>query len=602
MKLYNLVIVLCFTSLMAKRCTVERVDRDKVGKVSLYSEDDIKKFRNLQATTWQPIRMYIDYTHLDGQKSSNAITVDLYNNIKSIMESTVTSYETLLLVNRATSKLSIPGCNGLNISPDIKGNGIEADTIIVPYVNIDAGANIEASASFCFTDSTTGRPIAGGVGFGNSLDFSKTNSKYYYSLLTLHEMNHILSFHTDLFPDYIDSSTGEKYKNGVTTKMNINGVDRTLVTTPKVVAAARKHFGCSTLAGVELENQGGDGTEGSHWEERVMLGDYMIGESYDEVVISEITLALMEDSGWYKANYFTGGLFRYGKNEGCGFVQSKCVNNGVTIFPNEFSTIQGQAMCFAGHTGKGQSSLRTITSNVDPAYLYFSDKKVGQELADFCPVVGSLSTKGIWYGNHCNVGQTSYPAGLFETIGPNSYCFISSLTTKNDTYSLSSYKNTSRAICHAITCDPATKTYTITLEKSQAKCPKEGSVITVPGFDGSIICQHYNRICTKSIPCSDTLDCISKQSSPLDNALDYTPTNVGQTITGASTSGPSGSVDISSIGDTLGNLLGSSASASINLGAKSDGTCNSFFGLGCASSHVSIRVTGILTMLLFLLI
>ena len=35
------------------------------------------------------------------------------------------------------------------------------------------------------------------------------------------------------------------------------------------------------------------------------------------MAISEITLALLEDSGWYKANYYTGGLMRFGKNKGC---------------------------------------------------------------------------------------------------------------------------------------------------------------------------------------------------------------------------------------------------------------------------------------------
>ena len=43
-----------------------------------------------------------------------------------------------------------------------------------------------------------------------------------------------------------------------------------------------------------------------------------------EQVISEFTLALLEDSGWYKANYYTGGLMRYGKNQGCYFIQNDC--------------------------------------------------------------------------------------------------------------------------------------------------------------------------------------------------------------------------------------------------------------------------------------
>ena len=32
----------------------------------------------------------------------------------------------------------------------------------------------------------------------------------------------------------------------------------------------RKHFGCSSLQGVEVENQGGSGTALSYWEKRIL--------------------------------------------------------------------------------------------------------------------------------------------------------------------------------------------------------------------------------------------------------------------------------------------------------------------------------------------
>ena len=65
----------------------------------------------------------------------------------------------------------------------------------------------------------------------------------------------------------------------------------------------------------------------------------MNGEIYTpEQVISEFTLALLEDTGYYKANYYTGGLMRYGKNKGCKFVNEKCIVNRRTdkSFENEF--------------------------------------------------------------------------------------------------------------------------------------------------------------------------------------------------------------------------------------------------------------------------
>ncbi len=34
--------------------------------------------------------------------------------------------------------------------------------------------------------------------------------------------------------------------------------------------AAKEHYSCPTLQGVELENQGGGGTIGAHWELRVL--------------------------------------------------------------------------------------------------------------------------------------------------------------------------------------------------------------------------------------------------------------------------------------------------------------------------------------------
>ena len=54
-----------------------------------------------------------------------------------------------------------------------------------------------------------------------------------------------------------------------------------------------------------------------------MLSDYIIYTDYLDLVISDITLALFEDSGFYKVNYYSGGLFKFGKNKGCSFFHNK---------------------------------------------------------------------------------------------------------------------------------------------------------------------------------------------------------------------------------------------------------------------------------------
>ena len=68
----------------------------------------------------------------------------------------------------------------------------------------------------------------------------------------------------------------------------------------KIVRVLRNN----TVENIELEDYLlSECEEYYHWEARILFGDYMTGliNSQDQV-ISEFTLALLEDSGWYKAN------------------------------------------------------------------------------------------------------------------------------------------------------------------------------------------------------------------------------------------------------------------------------------------------------------
>ena len=42
-----------------------------------------------------------------------------------------------------------------------------------------------------------------------------------------------------------------------------------VVVTPKVREEVRKHYGCASLSGAELEDQGEEGTALTHWEKRL---------------------------------------------------------------------------------------------------------------------------------------------------------------------------------------------------------------------------------------------------------------------------------------------------------------------------------------------
>lgn len=101
------------------------------------------------------------------------------------------------------------------------------------------------------------------------------------------------------------------------------GQRQTLLKTPKVVEWGRKHFGCDTLAGVELEDDGGKFTAGSHWEKRHVMNEFMAGAPSGFANAKSIfTLALLEDSGWYRANYSHADPLRWGYMYGCSFLNS----------------------------------------------------------------------------------------------------------------------------------------------------------------------------------------------------------------------------------------------------------------------------------------
>ena len=157
------------------------------------------------------------------------------------------------------------------------------------------GDNTLASAGAAYLDKKSGRPLIGLVNINKDTDYTKEKSKEYFESIIIHEFTHILGFSLKFFIQYFNNLFLRKDKYGIF---------RAYINSTKVVNVARKYFNCNEIDGVELEEIGGEGTAGSHWEARILLGEYMNGVIYtEEQVISEFTLALLEDSGYYKANY-----------------------------------------------------------------------------------------------------------------------------------------------------------------------------------------------------------------------------------------------------------------------------------------------------------
>ena len=101
------------------------------------------------------------------------------------------------------------------------------------------------------------------------------------------------------------------------------------IVSPAVQEIAREHYGCSDLAGAELEDSISIANGASHWEKRVLMTDIMTSfpdqnPTGDPSVVSAFTLALLQDSGWYEVDFDKKGTFTWGLGLGCPFAEDKC--------------------------------------------------------------------------------------------------------------------------------------------------------------------------------------------------------------------------------------------------------------------------------------
>ena len=440
--------------------------------------------RNL-GNQYTNIKIGIDYTDF---KKPNNMTTQTFKKLKMLIEDTKEEFQKILKiqhldVNLAKSTL-MQECELTSVSNNYNKFLYDYDYMIFPTLDYKLDDYVIAAAKMCLVVNTNNRPCAGNLYLNAKyISFNSQNFELYYKHVLFHELTHALIFH----PIILDNLRMLKVKNKYTL----------LVNSPKVLQKARAHFGCLNLEGLPLENQGGEGTFGFHWEERYMLGDYMISRDFMDNVISDITLALFEDSGFYQVNYYTGGLFKFGKNKGCNFFDKDCIENGKILF-DEFCSTFNETACTQSKTSKGICNLFDYSIYGDgyvPDYFsYFDNPNYGgYYTTDFCPVYDESfyeNLTNLYYTTSCSVGSSTLPSEYGEKIGSNSFCFMSSLLPSSSNYVIES-----KPICYEIECDKNNKKINVHIGNSVVNCPTNGGIINSSGFKGEIKCPKYEDLC-----------------------------------------------------------------------------------------------------------
>lgn len=87
--------------------------------------------------------------------------------------------------------------------------------------------------------------------------------------------------------------------------------------TPNLLKFARNFYNCPTIEYIPLENEGGGGSMGSHFERAALFNEIMTASDIKDAVFSGFTFNLLKDSGWYGIDERHFENFFAGQNMGC---------------------------------------------------------------------------------------------------------------------------------------------------------------------------------------------------------------------------------------------------------------------------------------------
>lgn len=122
-------------------------------------------------------------------------------------------------------------------------------------------------ATYCNYDKGSYRPNAGNIVINiANFNFNPPNAAIMEAQVatSMHEMTHIFGFSAGQFKHFQDEDLNT---------MDINDVvsaDQMGIIAPKTLKAYKEHFDCPTATQVPLENEGAQGSVGSHWERSIM--------------------------------------------------------------------------------------------------------------------------------------------------------------------------------------------------------------------------------------------------------------------------------------------------------------------------------------------
>jgi len=301
------------------------------------------------------------------------------------------------------------------------------------------------------------------------------------------------------------------------------------IVTPTVRNVIANQFNChpeGDIIGARLDPNEYYNCIGSHLSSRYYGTETMVSRNMPWTqAISAVSLALFEDTGWYKANYTASpGVYNpspFGYGAGCQFLTEECIVNGGEIptygqgtFCNEMTTTTS-IKCDVTHRRGAKCDL--VDYNTNPAnqiYPYIPNTRIpdrpstAEEQHFTNTALGSFIR---FDGNYC----PTYAAPTSFTLdqkgrksGPQYMECSSSDSTQNGAYSFETFGSTNsmcfntigeidRPLCLSMECIEVEETVTVAVSVGEDViiCESDGQILDLPGQDIQIECPRVEVLC-----------------------------------------------------------------------------------------------------------
>jgi hypothetical protein len=400
----------------------------------------------------------------------------------------------------ATPAFSLYASGGYNNIPVTRETTDgHTDFYVTVYPRPFAGYSTIANAGSIWSASWAhGRPVQGYIQL--NMEYCPTtvaDVKGEYFRTLFHELSHALGISSNQFRSWVNSSTGLPYNSSSLMYTIPAGPSHPnkafqILHTPKIHEVLSERWGYENFddnpqwpVGVEIEDTGGAGTIGSHWEGRTHFTDYMIGTSFGNSLISKLSLAAFEDMGWYSVNM--------GMAEPTAWGDWKSINGANASDFRNFA-LGAPALSWPSHyVPRTLNEMNSMVCTFDHRGT-FESQIFGRRN---CLSNGGECDFPEFY-DATNIGYYGFEGLDYALIAiPVRDCMLSAGKRRMCAAgTLNSYQNQYRGACYAMDCeDDGTLRIWVGSDGASVSCTARDETKNLTGYTGYIKCPDPNIIC-----------------------------------------------------------------------------------------------------------